>query len=476
MNILFAASELSPYLKTGGLGDVMASLPQALRDRGHSISITLPLYTALRSHLPSLTPSKVYLRVPFNGTILPGRVWIGTTHHGLRIFALERDEFFDRSQPYGTADGDYFDNASRFGWFSRALIELLPYIDPTPEILHLNDWQTGPAALWARQLRRRPQTIFTIHNLAYQGVFPPDAVAPTGLLDHGFTPEGHEFYGRVNFLKAGLVFSDRITTVSPSYATAIQTPAFGCGLDGLLRTRAHHLTGILNGIDTATWDPSTNPLLAQTYSPQDLSGKTACKHDLLAACGWTDRPHAPIFGSVSRLVASKGFDLILAASPHLRQHGARLVILGTGEPRLEEAFRDLARRFPDDIVARIEFSETWAHRIEAGSDFFLMPSEMEPCGLNQMYSQRYGTPPIVHQAGGLADSVEPWNPKTATGTGFAFKPFQTGAFLTEIDRALSLYQKPKQLAQLRKNAMTRDFSWNARVPDYEALYSSLLIG
>ncbi|GAB4243691.1 MAG: glycogen/starch synthase [Candidatus Methylacidiphilales bacterium] len=474
MNVLFAASELAPYVKTGGLGDVLGALPEALRERGHSVSVAAPLYAGLRETLPNLTRSKVALKVPFGGRDLPGRVWVGTTETGVRVFALERDEFFDRRHLYGSSEAEYFDNAARFGWFSRAVTRLVRFVDPLPEILHLNDWQTGLAAVWAREMVRGPRVVFTIHNLAYQGVFAREEAEALGVGAHHFSPDGIEFYGRVNFLKAGIVYAHQVTTVSPSYARAIQTPEFGCGLDGVLRQVSGCLTGILNGIDTTVWNPEDNPRLAGHFSVKSLQGKKVCKQDLLRACGWTNRPEAPIFGCVSRLVGAKGFDLILAAAPLLRERGARLVVLGTGEPRLEEAFRDLAERYPEDVAVRIEFSEAWAHRIEAGADFFLMPSEMEPCGLNQMYSQRYGTPPIVHGAGGLADSVEPWDPETGKGTGFVFKPFQTGAFHAEIERALSVFERPIELKRLRKNAMNQDYSWEARVPEYEAVYARAL--
>lgn len=475
MNILFAASEIAPYLKTGGLGDVIGALPATLKARGHSISVALPLHRALRSALPDFRPSKVELRIAHDGFYLPGRVWIGTAGT-VRVFAIERDEFFDRLHLYGTSAGDYFDNCARYGWFSRAVVELVRYINPQPEILHLNDWQTGPAAWWAREVGLRSRVIFTIHNLAYQGVFSKTDAERVGLADRPFHPEGLEFYGRANFLKAGIAFAQQITTVSPSYASAIQTPEFGCGLDGVLRNVSARLTGILNGIDTETWNPATNPHLPAHFSADDLAGKELCKRDLLRACGWPTHPPMPLFGCVSRLVGAKGFDLILAAAPHLREAGARLILLGTGDPRLEDAFRDLATQYPEHVNARIEFSEAWAHRIEAGADFFLMPSEMEPCGLNQMYSQRYGTPPIVHGAGGLADSVQPWDPDRGTGTGFVFKPFQTRAFLHEIDRAISTFHKPSELARLRHNAMSQDFSWTVRAPAYETVYARALAG
>jgi starch synthase len=474
MNVLFAATEMAPFLKTGGLGDVIGALPMALRERGHSVSVVVPLFRGLRETMPELALSKLELRVPWDGGVLAGRVWMGTGPGGVRVFALERDEFFDRRGLYGGAQGDYIDNARRFGWFSRAVVELVRYIDPWPEILHLNDWQTGLAAAWVEELGLPVRTVFTIHNLAYQGVFPEKEREPLGLPLRWFEPDGVEFFGQLNFLKGGVVYADEITTVSPTYAQEIQTSQYGCGLDGVLRSRVKNLTGILNGIDVKLWDPWTNPHLKRGFSSKRVAGKKGCREHLEELCGWSKRPEQPIFACVSRLVSAKGFDLVMGILPRLVEAGGRLVVLGTGEPRFEEAFRRWGQRHPASVSAQIMFSEDWAQRIEAGADFFLMPSEMEPCGLNQMYSQRYGTVPIVHGVGGLVDSVQPWDEERGEGTGFVFKIFQTEALWQEIERAFSVFAKPKRMAILRKNGMEQDFSWERRVTEYEAVYARAL--
>lgn len=474
MNILFAASEMSPYAKTGGLGDVIAALPAALRARGHSVSVVLPLYRGVREQLPNLKPTSLYLNLTLNREQLSARVWEGVAESGVRLFFIERDEFYDRSHLYGTQTGDYADNAARFIFFNKAVVELARYVQPTPEILHLHDWQTGLVPAIVRSKQYALKTVFTIHNLAFQGSFWAFDFDLTNLPGEYFSPPGVEFFGRLNLMKAALLLSHQITTVSPSYAQEIQTPAYGCSLDGVLRQNHHKLTGILNGVDCNLWDPQHDHFLPAPYSADHLKGKAECKKALLETFRLPSG-NSPLFGIVSRLTTQKGFDLIQQTiEDSLLNIGAKFVLLGSGDPYFEAYFINLAKKYPKQVGVKIGFDEALAHLIEAGSDFFLMPSQFEPCGLNQLYSLRYGTPPIVHNTGGLADSVEDYNEETGTGTGFKFSWYEAGGLRQAIQRALKVYAQPKALATLRHSGMSQQFSWDASAAEYEKVYTAAL--
>lgn len=476
VNILFASSEITPYAKTGGLGDVSSALPAELRRHGHSVSVVVPFYRDVRKNMPKLVKSPIELAFPLGRSIARGRVWQGTTDKGVTLFAIQRDEFYDRTHLYGNEDGDYADNAARFAFFGKAVVELARHIDPVPEIIHVNDWQTGLIPAFVQSAHLPYKTVLTIHNLAYQGNFPGFDFELTNLPDDYFRPEKIEFYGNLNFLKAGLVLADALTTVSPTYAAEIQTPRFGYGLEGVLGEQAHKLSGILNGIDIEQWNPATDPHLKENYTATKLAGKEACKQQLVKKLGWEEDPAIPLFACVSRLAGQKGFDLLLEVMPRFLATKARLVLLGSGEARLEDAFRSLADKHPDQVSVTIGFDEKFAHRIEAGADFFVMPSEYEPCGLNQFYSMRYGTIPIVHGTGGLADSVDEITEAKGTGTGFVFRDFLPESLQTGLDRAVALYKSKKVLRQIRHNGMKRDFSWDPSVKAYEAVYERVLAG
>ncbi|MGF1678590.1 MAG: glycogen synthase GlgA [Candidatus Methylacidiphilales bacterium] len=478
MNILFAASEMSPLAKTGGLGDVLAALPAALRRAGHSVSVALPLYRDVRQRLENLRPTTICFKLQLGLENHTARIWTGTSKNGVRIFAIENDPFFDRPTLYGEGS-DYADNGARFIFFSRAVVELAAWLQPLPQIIHANDWQTAliPGLVKSRGLPYR--TVFTIHNLAYQGIFPSPIFSLTGLPESYYSSAGYEHFGSLNLMKGALRLANEITTVSPGYAKDIQTGEFGCGFDGLLRDRSEKLTGIVNGIDTDIWNPETDPFLDVNYSFQHLSRKDTAKRLLQNELGWGHNTTAPIFGCVSRLVGQKGLDVVAEAAPDLLARGARLVILGSGDPVLEETFTSLARLHPTQVHTQIGFDEALAHRIEAGVDFFLMPSRFEPCGLNQMYSQRYGTIPIVHQVGGLRDTVEPWRVARkgflrGTGTGLSFSGLDRPHLMAAIDEALHIRRFRPFWNQIRQNAMSRDFSWQSILPQYENLYQKAL--
>ncbi|HSI84285.1 MAG: glycogen synthase GlgA [Candidatus Methylacidiphilales bacterium] len=473
MNILFAASELSPYAKTGGLGDVSAALPAALRARGHSISFVLPYYRGVRDHLEDITATDIRITVQMGKVQETARIHTAVTDRGVRLFLVEREEYFDRSNLYGTSTGDYADNAGRYIFFSKVIVELARYIRPIPQVLHLHDWQTGLVPALVRAARLPYRTVYTIHNLAFQGSFWAFDFDLTNLPGEYFSPPGVEFYGRLNLMKAGINLAHQVTTVSPRYAREIQTLEFGCGLDGVLRENAHKLSGILNGADYTQWNPATDTHLAQNFSTRSLAGKEACKKALLASFK-LPATDGPVLGIVSRLANQKGFDLITSLMDELASEDVRIIILGSGDSFYEDYFREFARKHPGKCGIKIAFSETLAHEIVAGSDFLLMPSVFEPCGLTQLYALANGTPPIVHETGGLADSVENYNEHTGAGTGFKFAPYETNALRRAVRRALAVYQDKPALEALRLAGMSKRFSWDGAAAGYEKVYEKAM--
>jgi starch synthase len=475
MKILFIASEVSPFSKTGGLGDVSGALPTALAALGHDVKVVTPRYREVRD-TGQLHPTgeSLLLRFPFGevgGPLLSTRL-----SENLEVLFLENEPFYgNRDGLYGDASGEYRDNARRFAYLCVGALQAAQRVRFVPDIIHLNDWQTGlvPVAL-RRGYQGTPlgqaKCVFTIHNLAYQGRFPKDTMSDLGLPWDLFTAEdGLEFHDTVNFLKAGLVFSDALTTVSPTYAREIQTPEQGYGLDGLLRHRAHALHGILNGIDTHVWNPRTDTFLPARYGAQDLRGKALCKLDLLGRFG-LPAGDAPVFGIVTRLAWQKGVDLLLESLPAALQADIRFVAVGNGEGHLEDGLRRLQERYPKQVGVHIGFDAGLSHLLEAGADFFVMPSRYEPCGLNQMYSLRYGTVPIVRATGGLVDTVE----GGLDGNGVLFESFHPTALLAAMRRALALYADPPRLEAFRRRGMEKDFSWTASARKYEGLFASLL--
>lgn len=480
MNILFASSEAHPLIKTGGLADVAGSLPRAIKNSKQEIRLVLPAYPAAVNNAGTLKPVAGLEIMGSEATvqILQGRL------PGSRVclYLVDAPALFDRpGGPYSQPDGsDWPDNALRFAVFCRAVCAIAldrASLHWQPDIVHCNDWQTGLVPALLDLEAQRPATVFTIHNLAYQGLFGRDQFAALGLPRDWWSMHSLEFHNHASFIKGGLVYADRLTTVSPTYAKEICTPEYGCGLDGLLASRSEHLTGILNGVDYETWNPGHDPLIARTYSSRSLGLKTENKSALQQAFGLPVRPDAILLGHVGRLVEQKGIDLLIQALPALVQRPVQLVILGSGEKHFETALSTLGHQFPDKVQVHIGYNEALSHLLEAGSDIFLMPSRFEPCGLNQMYSLRYATPPVVRRTGGLADSVVHASDtalRDKTATGFVFDHASADDLLHSIDRALYFYAQPGTWKQLMLTGMQQDFSWHKSAAAYLDLYASVL--
>jgi starch synthase len=474
MHIAFVASECVPYSKTGGLADVVGALPRALANLGHEVSVYLPRYRQTKLSDPETVVASI--TVPFDDKYrFPSVVTAGSSA-GVKFYFVDSPPYFDREALYGTSAADYPDNAERFALFSRAVLEASKVLG-VPQVFHCHDWQSALVPVMLRTFYaedpafRDVGTVFTIHNMGYQGMFPPDILPLLMLPWDLFTISKMEFFGQVNFLKGALVFSDFITTVSRKYSQEIQTTEYGFGLEGVLRNRASTVSGILNGVDYDEWSPQTDKLIAAKYSPLDLAGKQKDKQDLLNAFGITNADtRLPVIGIVSRFAAQKGFDLIAQVIDRLAREEMIMVVLGSGDRLFEERFQRINKLFPNKIVAKVAFDNAIAHKIEAGADMFLMPSRYEPCGLNQIYSLKYGTVPIVRATGGLDDTIEPWDARTGKGTGFKFSDYTGEALLATIKQALLAYQDPSSWQTLMRNGMARDFSWGASAREYGKIY------
>ncbi len=476
MHIAFAASECVPFSKTGGLADVVGALPRALAALGHQVSVYVPRYRQTKLTDPQTVVRSITIpfddKYRFCSVVTPGT----NTPAGVRFYFVDYPPYFDREALYGSPAGDYADNAERFALFSRAVLEASKVLG-VPQVFHCHDWQSALVPVMLRTLYaedpafREVATVFTIHNMGYQGLFPPETLPLLTLPWELLTISKMEFFGQVNFLKGALVFSDFVTTVSKKYSQEIQTTEYGFGLEGVLRNRAATVTGILNGVDYDEWSPQTDKFIVAQYSPQDLSGKLQCKHDLLHAFGVTNADSKmPVIGIVSRFAAQKGFDLIAQIMDRLAREEMIVVALGTGDKPYEEIFQRLNKQFPNKIAVKIAFDNAIAHKIEAGADMFLIPSRYEPCGLNQIYSLKYGTVPIVRATGGLDDTIEPWDARTGKGTGFKFSDYTGEALLATIKQALLAYQDPSSWQTLMRNGMSRDFSWGASAREYGKIY------
>ena len=479
MKILFVASECVPFSKTGGLADVVGALPKVLAARGHEVSVALPRYRKTPAG-PVLLRN---LTIPVGEEMHFADIQDGRAQEGVRYFFVDYPPYFDRDGLYVDGGADYPDNAQRFALFARAALELMKRTG-VPELIHCHDWQSAlvPVLLKSQHAKdpalARVPVVFTVHNLGYQGLFPRETMAALGLPSSLFTMEGLEFYGQINFLKGGLVFADFVTTVSRKYAQEIQTEEYGHGLDGVIRRRAVTVTGIVNGVDYSEWSPETDKFLAANYSVDKLDGKRVCKKDLLEQFRLpaTDLKK-PLIGIVSRFATQKGFDLIAEVADELMENDLKVVALGTGEPEFEQLFRELAERFPKKFAVRIAYDNALAHKIEGGSDIFLMPSRYEPCGLNQIYSLKYGTVPVVRATGGLDDTIEPFDSRTGRGTGFKFAEYEGEALLDCLEQALHVYgRNPEAWRRLMENGMRKDFSWSASAADYERLYQRVVKG
>jgi len=474
MHIAFAASECVPFSKTGGLADVVGALPRALAALGHQVSVYVPRYRQTKLGDPQTVVRSI--TVPFDDKYRFCSVVTAGSSAGVRFYFVDYPPYFDRDALYGSPAGDYPDNAERFALFSRAVLESSKVLG-VPHVFHCHDWQSALVPVMLRTLYaedpafREVATVFTIHNMGYQGLFPPDTLPLLTLPWELLTISKMEFFGQVNFLKGALVFADFITTVSRKYSQEIQTTEYGFGLEGVLRSRAATVTGILNGVDYDEWSPQTDKFTAAKYSPQDLSGKLQCKQDLLHIFGVANAGvKVPVIGIVSRFAAQKGFDLIAQIMDRLAREEMIVVALGTGDKPYEEIFQRLNKQFPNKIAVKVAFDNAIAHKIEAGADMFLIPSRYEPCGLNQIYSLKYGTVPIVRATGGLDDTIEPWDARTGKGTGFKFSDYTGEALLATIKQALLAYRDPSSWQTLMRNGMSRDFSWGASAREYGKIY------
>ena len=474
MHIAFVASECVPFSKTGGLADVVGALPRALAAAGHQISVFLPRYRQTKLVDPKTVVRSV--TIPFDDRYRFCSVVTDANEPGISYYFVEYPPYFDRDALYGTSAGDYTDNAERFALFCRAALEASKVLG-VPDVFHCHDWQSALLPVLLRtQYAEDPAfsqvaTVFTIHNIGYQGLFSPDTLPLLTLPWDLFTIVKMEFFGQVNFLKGALVYSNFVTTVSKKYSQEIQTSEFGFGLEGVLRDRAATVAGIVNGVDYDEWSPQTDKFIVAKYSPQDLSGKAKDKLDLLSAFGMAGaNPKLPVIGIVSRFAGQKGFDLIGQIADRLVREDLTLVVLGSGDKLYEEMFLRLNKQFPQKIAVKVAYDNALAHKVEAGSDMFLMPSRYEPCGLNQIYSLKYGTVPIVRATGGLDDTIEPWNPRTGKGTGFKFNDYNGEVLLLTIKEALHAYRDQSSWQTLMRNGMAKDFSWNASAKEYIRVY------
>jgi starch synthase len=480
LRVLFVASEGEPFAKTGGLADVVGTLPQALEDQGVEIKVLIPYYGMVKQGKVPTSLIAEDLEVNLGALNHPFNLMAPTTP-GSPFFFVERDEFYERSQLYGTPRGDYFDNLERFAFFCGAVLPFCRALDFQPHLIHCHDWQSALVPVYLRQrwagqdILAGTKTVFTIHNLAYQGLFPKEKYPLLGLDWSFYNINGLEYYGKINLLKGGIVSADAVTTVSPRYSQEIQTQEFGYGLEGVLRSRAAQLHGILNGVDYQDWNPETDALIPAKFSRQDLAGKAADKAALMEAFGLSpELADAPILAIISRLADQKGFDLVEQVLPQLMKQKLMVVILGTGEEKYHRWLEAEAPKYKGKLGVKIAFDNQLAHLMEAGADMFLMPSRYEPCGLNQIYSMKYGTIPVVRATGGLADTVTPVGDPSAPGTGFVFTDYTPEAFLKALYTALDAYADQKLWRRLMDHAMSQDFSWKVSARKYLELYKSLV--
>ena len=491
MKIILASSEVVPFAKTGGLADVCGALPRELEKLGHEVNVFMPMYRCVteKSDTLEIQPSGLRLEIPVGNQVEEGALYrCNMPESAVTIWFVAHNEFFDRRGLYGENGQDHPDNCERFVFFSRAVLESIRLLELSPDLIHVNDWQTGliPALLKCEYHRlpayERIASLMTVHNLAYQGAFNAEKMSLTGLDWKHFNFEEMEFFNRLNLLKAGLVFADAINTVSPTYAKEIQTPEQGCGLESVLQHRASDLSGIINGIDGSEWNPATDSLISQNYDRDSWpAGKAACKQELQTFGRLAPNADVPLIGIVGRLATQKGWSLILPVMRRALEdpnNHAQWIVLGTGDPDYHVVLSTLQQQFPGQLSVTLDFSNQLAHQIEAGSDIFLMPSEYEPCGLNQMYSMAYGTVPVVRRTGGLADTVVDASLATIddrTANGFSFSEFLPEALDRCLQRAIRMYYEDKPCwQQLVNTGMDRDWSWSASAKAYESLYAKLI--
>jgi len=485
MQIVYAAAECAPWARTGGLSEVARALPRQIAAQGHQVSVFIPYYRQVREYSSAHSGEKNYavrsITIPFLGYSRFASILDGGAHDGVQMYFVDCPELFDREFLYGTSSGEYQDNWERYALFCRAVIEGVKVLG-VPDVFHVNDWHTALLPVYLRTLYyydpilRNRGTVLTVHNAGYQGRWPAATVERLLFPWEIFTPERAEFYGQFNYLKAGLVYADRLTTVSPRYAQEIQTPEYGQQLDGVFRFRAADLRGILNGLDYNDWNPARDGNIAAHYNPENLEGKAQCRRDLLHAFGAA--PHddfTAVLGVVTRLTTQKGIDVIGQIAEALARENVVLVALGSGEEYYENLMRSLAAKYPGKIYVRIGYDIMLAHKVEAGSDMFLMPSRYEPCGLGQLCALKYGTVPVVRATGGLDSTVEEWTPGTGSGNGFKFQGLDAEDFLAAIRRALGVFRDDRDAwHRLMQNGMTADHSWTRPAAGYLEVYEQVV--
>jgi len=475
LRVLLVSPEIAPLAKTGGLADVAGALPKAIAALGHEVRAVMPYFRQVDEAGLEVVRMGQSVTVPIADHAESAEICV--THlDDVPIYLIDKPEYYSREYLYGTPDGDYEDNAERFMFYCKAVLAAAREIDFQPDVIHCNDWQTGLLPALLRVLHASDPfwagaaTVYTVHNLAYQGKFWYFDMPMTGLPNEVFTPEGIEYYGQINLMKAGIVYSDVINTVSKRYAKEIQTEEMGCGLEGILTARREDLYGILNGVDYSVWSPENDPHIPAAFSESKMGGKRKCKRALLDEYGIEGRTDKPLIGVISRLASQKGFDILAEAMEDILALDATFILLGTGDQQYHDLFTELAAEHAGQVGVKLGFDNALAHRIEAGSDMFLMPSRYEPCGLNQIYSLRYGTIPVVRATGGLDDTITNFSPSKGTGTGFKFKEYSAAALTSTVKKAVNVFKKRESWKQLVRNAMEADFSWERSAREYVKLY------
>jgi len=479
MRVLMITPEATPFAQTGGLGEVLSALPAELAGLGMSVDVIMPKYRGIDTDRFNIRKLDVSLEFTLNAKQVSAALWCFDHPRGVRYLFLEADNYFDREYLYGTPDGDYEDNAERFVFLARAAIEWALLRENRYDIFHAHDWQASLTPVYLRTLYagesqlRDSAALITIHNLGYQGIFWHLDMPLVGVGWEFFTPKHMEFHGKLNFLKSGIVFAEKVNTVSPGYRNEILTPEFGFGLEGILLEKGPDLTGILNGVDYTVWNPELDPLIASPYGLSDLSGKAICKTALQRHANVPEKADVPVIGMVSRLSSQKGIDILAGAFHNLMQRDMQLVVLGTGEARYQSIFTDFSREYPDKTGIFLSYDYELAHKIFAGADMLVVPSRYEPCGLNQLYALRYGTVPIVRATGGLTDTVEQYSETADTGTGFLFFDENPVSLEKAVLMAVELFEeKPEAWLGLMKRGMQKDFSWKRSATEYLNLYES----
>lgn len=479
MKVLIVSPEIFPFVKTGGLADVTGALPKALRSLGVEARVILPKHKGIEELGFPMRYHNQRISCQVSQSFVDGEI-VESEYDGITAYLVEKDEYFYRDYLYSTPDGDYLDNAERFIFFSKSVLEAIKATGFVPDVIHCNDWETSLVPVFLKTLYQNdPElgkiaTLLTIHNLGYQGIFWHYDMHLLNIGWEYFTPDYLEFFGHINFLKGGIVFSDILNTVSRQYSKEIQTPEYGYGLDGILKTRHEDLYGIVNGIDYGDWNPATDKNLPRQFSVDDQKNKKACKKALQEAFGLSVNDGIPVIATISRLADQKGFDLIGSAMEKMLALGVQYVVLGTGERKYHDLFTDLAKQFPKSFSVKIAYDNKLAHIMEAGADMFLMPSRYEPCGLNQLYSLKYGTVPVVRGVGGLEDTIIDFSRSPETGTGFKFHDYTAEAMLDAIERALSVYKNSEKWAILVTRCMKEDFSWEKSAQEYVELYKKAI--